>query len=109
MLEIIALIYLSRKNGELAIKKGLKPGRWKLYTVLAWLGAELIGAMIGLLMFGKTNMVSALLVALFVAFGGYLLVRYTLENKPDDKMEQEVNQIGIDDLRPPGKGDDLIK
>ena len=34
MLEIIALILLSKKNGKLAEQKGLKPGLWILYSVL---------------------------------------------------------------------------
>jgi hypothetical protein len=28
MLEILAIIFLTKKNGVLAIKKGLKPGTW---------------------------------------------------------------------------------
>lgn len=112
-IEIIALIFLSKKNGALALQKGLKPSLWKLYTILAWICGEFAGALIGLLMFGETNfldfakMPPALIlqisaVGLFTAFGGYLLIRYILENKPDNNsIEEEIKQIGVDDLRPP--------
>ena len=42
MLEIVALIFLTRKIGSLAERKGLKVGTWKFYTILAWFGAEFI-------------------------------------------------------------------
>ncbi|HMO61248.1 MAG TPA: hypothetical protein PKC39_01170 [Ferruginibacter sp.] len=102
MLEIIALIFLCRKNGTLAAQKGLKPGVWKLYTVLAWLLAEFIGIGLGLSMFGKTNLIAVGMVGLFTAFGGYLLIKFILENKPGN-FTDDVNKIGIDDLRPPKK------
>ncbi len=35
MIEIIVLIFLSRNIGYLALDKGLKPGLWKFYVVLA--------------------------------------------------------------------------
>ena len=52
MLEIIALIFLCKMNGALAIKKGLKPGTWKFYTILAWLVTEITGMIIGLVFLG---------------------------------------------------------
>jgi hypothetical protein len=52
MLEIIAIIFLSKKNGNLAIQKGLKSGLWRWYTVLAWIVAESIGAILGMAAFG---------------------------------------------------------
>ena len=43
MLEIIALIFLTREIGKIATKKGLKPVTWKIYTVIAWIVSEIIG------------------------------------------------------------------
>ncbi len=110
IIEIIALVFLCKSNGDLAAKKGLKPGTWKLYTVLAWLAAELFGCMLGLLMFGQADIskmdqasfFQISLVAIFCAFGGYLIIKFTLEQKPD-VLNDDVNSIGIDDLRPPVK------
>lgn len=102
MLEIIALFFLCRSNGSLAEKKGLKPTSWKIYTIAAWIGGEMAGALIGVSMFDKTNLFAIFGIALFCAFGGYLMVRKTLENKPD-VFDDDINRIGIDDLQPPRK------
>ena len=83
MLEIIALFFLCRKNGQLAIQKGLVPRTWKWYTILAWIAGEFLGVGIGVSLFGMLNLVGILSTGIFTAFGGYLLVRYILENKPD--------------------------
>jgi hypothetical protein len=113
LIEIIALIFLCRKNGQIALQKGLKPGLWKLYTVLAWIGGELTGCIIGIMMFvqmpitdakqiPQSDLVAISMIALFAAFGGYLLIRYILENKPGD-INDDIKSIGIDDLQPPRK------
>lgn len=99
MLEIIALIFLCKKNGDLASRKGLKPGTWKLYTVLAWIVAEVVGVIIGMMIFGQENLIGLMLLGLACAFGGYLLVRAILEKKPDP-IEEDINSIGVNDLRP---------
>lgn len=99
MLEIIALIFLCKKNGDLAFRKGLKPGTWKLYTVLAWIVAEIVGVIIGMMIFGQENLIGLMLLGLACAFGGYLLVRAILEKKPDP-IEEDINSIGVNDLRP---------
>lgn len=114
LIEIFALIFLCKKNGELAAFKGLKPRTWKIYTIVAWIIAEFLGCIIGLMMFGQagnltadkmpqSTMLSISAVALFAAFGGYLFVRHTLENKPDNSINNDVNEIGVDDLQPPKK------
>ena len=103
MLEVIALIFLCKSNGNLASKKGLKPTTWKIYTAVAWIVAEIIGVfMIGLPMFGKTNILALMGVGVFCAIGGYLFVRKTLENKPD-AFDDDINQVSVDDLAPPKK------
>ena len=102
MLEVIALIFLCKSNGKLAEKKGLKPTTWKIYTAVAWIAAEVIGFMLGLSMFDKTNIFAIMGVGVFCAIGGYLFVRHTLENKPD-ALDDNINQISVDDLAPPKK------
>ncbi len=99
MLEIIALIFLTKKNGALAIQKGLKSGTWKLYTVLAWIGAEVMGAIFGFIAFGQDNTVVAILFGLLCAVGSYFIVRSILNKKPD-VFNDDINRIGVEDLRP---------
>ncbi len=113
-IEIIALIFLCKKNGDLALQKGLKPRTWKIYTVVAWIMAELIGCVAGMIMFAdmakldmklmsQSTMIAISSVSLFAAFGGYLFVRHTLESKQDDELDKDVNHVGVDDLAPPKK------
>jgi membrane protein DedA with SNARE-associated domain len=76
MIEILALIYLARKNGSIAEKKGHKPGRYKLLTVLLWLGGEVGGAFLGAMMAGGTEEMGLIyLLALLGALVGALLSR----------------------------------
>ena len=81
MLEIILLIILTRKIGEQAVRKGEHKGWWKFYTVLAWIGFEIIGVMISLTI--TRNVILNMLFGIVCAFGGYLLVRARLERIPD--------------------------
>ena len=98
MLEILALIFLTKKIGAIAEKKGLKPGTWKFYTVLAWIGGELTGMIIAMTLFGK-DIISLMITGIAGAIGGYLIVKAVLEKKPDS-FEEDINKIGVDDLKP---------
>jgi outer membrane lipoprotein SlyB len=94
MLEIIALIFLTREIGKIAADKGLKPGTWKIYTVLAWIAGEFIGAIIGVLIFGTNNFFSVVLVAIAGAVTGYLILKANLSKRPD-LLDDDINQIGM--------------
>jgi len=116
MIEIIALFFLCKKNGQLATQKGLAASKWKLYTVLAWIAAEFVGLIFGITMFGKgnienltdinafekNNLFGLEAIALVSAFGGYLIVKSILEKKPD-LFDDDIKKIGVNDLRPPRK------
>jgi F0F1-type ATP synthase assembly protein I len=49
MLEIILLIYLTRHVGETVQAKGRRSGWFKLMTVLLWIGGEITGMVIGVI------------------------------------------------------------
>lgn len=83
MLEILALIYLTRKIGILAQLKGQKTVTWKFYTVLAWFGGEIIGAVISIVVFKADDYFSFLPMAIMGAVGGYLIIRAILSRMPD--------------------------
>lgn len=83
MIEVIALILLTAEIGRIASRKGLKPGRWQLYTVLAWLAGEFVGILVGIIIFGPNNLVSVILVALAGAITGYLILKSNLSKRPD--------------------------
>ena len=99
MLEIIALILLTRHIGSVATKKGLKPGAWKWYTVLSWFIGEIVGVVAGLFIFEQDNIVSLMLMGIAGALGGYFILKSVLDKKPDN-FDDDINRIGVDDLRP---------
>ncbi len=47
MLEIIILIFLARKVGEIVRSKGRPAGWFQFLAVVLWIGGELIGGLIG--------------------------------------------------------------
>ncbi|MBA3675290.1 MAG: hypothetical protein H0W75_10130 [Chitinophagaceae bacterium] len=91
MLEIIALIFLTKEIGKIAKTKGLKPGRWQLYTVLAWVAGEIVGFIIGLLIFEINNFVSIMLMGLAGAITGYFALKANLSRRPD-AFEDDIKQ-----------------
>jgi hypothetical protein len=93
MIEILALIFLTRNIGNLAVQKGLKSGTWKLYMVLAWFGAEIVGILIGLALLGTENVIGAVLFGLAAAISSYFILKSTLEKKPDI-FEDDINELG---------------
>ena len=102
MIELIALIFLCKKNGELAFRKGLSPGKWKWYTVAGWFTGEMLGLFLGMVLLGSTSLPGILALGLVSAFGGYLYIKALLDKMPDD-LGDDVDKIGINDLRPPNK------
>lgn len=84
MLEIILLYFLSKNIGGLAIKKGLPPLKWKIAMIATWILFEFTGIFLGISFFGTDNLLGLMAIGLASAFGGYLLIRFILEKKPDD-------------------------
>ena len=83
MLEIIALIFLTRKIGNLAERKGLKAGWWKFYTVIAWFGGEIIGIVLSILIFQTEDTLALLPLGYACAIGSYFILKAVLSPKPD--------------------------
>lgn len=72
MLEIIALWTLTKRIGRIIEEKGRKSGWYKAFTVLLWIGGEIIGAIIGAVITGADESAQCLvyLFALVGAAGG---------------------------------------
>ncbi len=101
-MDLIILYFLCKKIGKIALAKGLNAGRWKLYTALSFIGAEIVGLAFGVSAFGQNNLPGLAALGLISAFGGYLLVKATLDKKPDT-FDEDIDKIGVNDLRPPEK------
>ena len=83
MIEIIALIFLTRNIGNLAERKGLKKGWWKFYTVIGWFGGEIIGIVLAILIFPTDNTLALLALGYAFAIGSYFILKAVLSKKPD--------------------------
>ncbi len=93
MFEIIALYFLCKHIGKLAIRKGERKGKWILTTIGAWIAAEFLGMFLGIILFGSDNMIGILLIGIMSAIGGYLIVQAQLEKIPDD-FDDDINRMG---------------
>lgn len=82
MLEVIALYFLSKRIGLLAEQKGENPTRWKWYTIFTWIGAEIVGVLVGMLIWGQ-NMYMLELAGVGFAIAGYFTLREALLKKDD--------------------------
>lgn len=97
MIEIIALIFLCRQMGRLAITKGERPLKWKVITILGWFAAEILGLILGAMFLGTDNLIGLMLIGLMSAVGGYLIAKAQLEKLPDvydDDIDNLGNQLG---------------
>jgi len=94
MLEIIALIFLTKEIGKLALSKGLKPSTWKMYTVVGWVISEIAGLIVGVIIFGQNNLFSVALVGIIFAVTSYYIIKAQLNKLPDQNFDDDINSIG---------------
>jgi hypothetical protein len=94
MLELIALIFLTREIGKIAEKKGLKPLTWKIYLVIGWLFFEIIGIFVGVMIFGINNLISVVLVGFAFAITSYFLIKGQLNKLPDRNIDDDIDNMG---------------
>lgn len=94
MLEIIALIFMTREIGRIAARKGLKPLTWKIYTIVGWIASEIFGALVGLMIFGKDNLVSVILVGILFAVTSFFMIRGQLNKLPDRTYDDDIDNFG---------------
>lgn len=94
MLEIIALIFITRDIGKIAVSKGLKPNTWKIYTVLAWIIFEIWGFMIALMFFDQENLFSIMMVGLMFALTSYFWIKARLNKIPDNRIDDDIENLG---------------
>lgn len=90
MIEIIALIFLTRNISFIAQEKGLTPLTWRVYVILAWVATELAVAVIGTIM--GLELLPLLLVAYLLAYVSFVLIKKRLQSKPD--KDEWLNELG---------------
>ena len=92
MIELIALIFITREIGRLAVQKGLRHGKWKFVCIGFWFALEFVGVIAGLLIFSVDNIVSIALLALAFAFTSYFILKNYLEKLPD-AYDEDIENI----------------
>ena len=92
-MDLIVLFFLAREIGRLASRKGLKPGTWRLYTVAAWIVTEIIGLLVGLMIFEKDNLFSIGMIGIAFAITSYFIIKAKL-NKLPDYVDDDIDNIG---------------
>lgn len=92
-MDLIILFFLAREIGRLASRKGLKPGTWRLYTVIGWIITEIIGLLIGFMIFDKDNLFSIGMTGIAFAITSYFIIKAKLVKLPD-YIDDDINNIG---------------
>lgn len=105
MLDIVILFFLLNYMGKLAAKKNQPVFRWRMRTLMAWIGGAFLGILIATLLykikdpltvFQKGNEILLLKMEIFqylFAVMGYHLVRSTLKRLPDAETPHEEGSI----------------
>lgn len=88
-MDLIILILLAFKNGNLAKQLGHRPSKYRILTVVYGLVSAFVVCMIGVMIIGVPNTMSKLLLLsvcnLAAEFAGYLMVKQKIENLPLEK------------------------
>ncbi len=92
MIEIIALIFISKEIGRIALQKGLPAGKWKFIVITLWFVLEIFGVIVGLMIFTIDNLFSIALVGLGFAIASYFIVKNYLQKLPD--AFDDIEKIG---------------
>lgn len=94
MLDLIILYFLTKEIGKIAVQKGLKPITWKIYTIVSWIASEIVGLVVGIMIFGVNNLVSIILIGFTFAITSYFLIKAQLNRLPDKTFDDDINNIG---------------
>ena len=88
MLEIIVLIFIVRRMGEICKEKGYKPTPYKIMTVLLFIAIEFIGIFIGT-MIEDLLMLNDLIIYLFAIIGATIgvTISFAVINSIGEKEE----------------------
>lgn len=81
---IVALFFLTRSIGKLALEKNQPALKWKLNVIFAWIAGDLTGEMIVYYFFGL-ELIPLAVFGIGMGYLGYLLVKRSLESIPENE------------------------
>lgn len=100
MVEIIALIVLCMANAKRVQAKGRKAGLFVFYTIILWIGMEVLGALFGLLVVGvgpyptlESSAFPYVMALTFAIVGGVLSYKISKNAKPAGVLKNKVTEI----------------
>jgi hypothetical protein len=85
MIEIVRLIFFTRRLGRIAEEKGHKPRRYRTIAILSWFGAEIVGFIVGALLFSESGGLMYGAALLFAAISA-LIVYLAVKNLPEQAV-----------------------
>ena len=94
MIEIIALYYFAKNVGEIVEAKGHRGTWYKVLAVVMWFGGEIVGAILGGILFASAG--SECAIYLFALFGAGLsagTVYLIAKNLPPAAKEPDYEQL----------------
>ena len=91
MLELIGVYFASKNIAEIAQSKGYSAGLYRFLTFLCWFGGEILGAVLGIILFGE-ELFMIYVFALGSAIGSFLLLKQYVRNLPT-RNDDEINEI----------------
>ena len=91
-MDVIVLIFAAIAIGKLAVRKGLKKRQWIWYTIAGWVFSEILGILVGMMIFTIDNIFSIGMVGIAFAVTSYFIIRAQLEKLPD--ADDDIDQIG---------------
>ncbi|MDA3821952.1 MAG: hypothetical protein PF450_04975 [Bacteroidales bacterium] len=93
MLEILIIIFIAKKIGKIAERRGHKKGPNIAFFIVMWLAGEFLGAAIGIFLF-KGNLIPAYFMALIGAALGTVFA-FNIVQKLEDKSDNDDGVITI--------------
>jgi hypothetical protein len=85
MLEMLALAYFIKQIKKITEKKGIKPTKWIVTTVISWFAIEIIVFIIGFIVFdmNEDDILILMFPAIILATTSAFLILERLKKEPD--------------------------
>jgi hypothetical protein len=93
MLEILLIVWLSKKIGIKAQDKGYSRGMFRALSIVAWVTGEIAGALL-IILFSDEVSLAVYLFALLGAGAGMLLVFIIVLSLPEKEVPAAVSTLG---------------
>jgi len=88
MLELVALYFIFREAGRLAVEKGYNPIRWRVQAFLAWFVGEIFGISIVFTYF-PNQLITAIVIGICMAYLSYLILKKYWDTLPYNAQDHD--------------------